>query len=297
MDFRYLRYFIAVAEELNFTKAAERLHTVQPSLSQQIRRLEEIIGVPLFVRGKHRVELTEAGRVFLEDSRRMLTELEESLQRTRRAARHESGLMTIGFIPGAEMKVFPHILPILRASLPDLELSLRSLSSPQQVEALYGREINLGFLRGPIPFPEIASSVVMQEEIVVLLSSDNPLSKKRKIQLQDLNGLRFIGISREVAPTLHELTVSLLERSGVKVKSVLPSENVLTSLSGVASGMGFTFLPDYVEQILPPKVVMKRLDLVHPPVIDLLVAYRKDDHLPALAFFLSLISERFDIAR
>jgi LysR family hca operon transcriptional activator len=289
MDSRYLKYFVAVAEDLNFTKAAERLHTVQPSLSQQIKRLEEMVGVPLFHRMKHRVSLTEAGRVFLEDANRILRDVEKAFSRARQAAKAESGAMAIGFIPGTEMKVFPQILPLLSAAIPDLDLSLRSLTSPQQLVALINREINLGFLRGPVPFPEIASSVVLREEIVVAMPARHELARLRKIPLELIGKCRFLRVSRDVAPSFHDLTMAILEQAGVHSSYMLDSENALTSISGVASGMGLALLPSFVERIVPPGVVIRRLDLPQPPTIELLAAYRKDDALPALACLLELL--------
>lgn len=291
MDSRYLKYFVAVAEDLNFTKAAERLHTVQPSLSQQIKRLEEMVGVPLFHRFKHRVTLTEAGRVFLEDSQRILRDVDKAFSRARQAARSESGKMTIGFIPGTEMKVFPKILPLLSAAIPDLDLSLRSLTSPQQLVALINREINLGFLRGPIPFPEIASTLLFREEIVLLMPVKDELARLKKVPLERLKDRTFLSVSSDTAPTYHALTMSILEQAGVHSGNVLSAENALTSISGVVSGMGLALLPGFVEHIIPPTVTTRRLDLPEPPTIELLAAYRKDDHLPALACLIELIRE------
>jgi LysR family hca operon transcriptional activator len=297
MDSRYLKYFVAVAEDLNFTKAAERLHTVQPSLSQQIKRLEEMVGVPLFHRFKHRVSLTEAGRVFLEDSNRILRDVEKAFSRARQAAKAESGQMSIGFIPGTEMKVFPQLLPRLRAAMPDCDLSLRSLTSPQQLVALLNHELNLGFLRGPIPFPEIDTRVVFRDEILLAMPAGHELSRLRRVPLERLATCRFLRVSRDVAPTFHDLTLSILEQAGVASSHLLDSENALTSISGVASGMGLALLPAFVEHIVPPEVVLRHLDLPAPPTIELLAAYRKDDHLPALACLLELLRDHdFDSA-
>ena len=292
MDLRYLKFFVAVAEDLNFTKAAERMHTVQPSLSEQIRRLEGLVGAPLFHRSKRRVALTDAGHVFLEDSLRILEEVETACTRARQVARAESGALNIGFIPGAEMKVFPRILPVLREVIPDLTLSLKSLTSPQQVAALCNHEINLGFLRGPIAFPELISTMVIRDEIVVMLPANHELAALKRIPPARLAGCNFIGIAAEIAPMLHDLTLAILERAYVHCHLVLSSENVLTSFSGVKAGVGFALLPDYIEAILPPDLVVRPLDMPKPPTIDLLVAYRKDDHLPAMTFVLNLLQER-----
>jgi len=292
MDHRYLRYFIAVAEELSFTRAAERLHTVQPSLSQQIRRLEEIVGTPLFHRDKHRLQLTEAGRIFLQESRAILQYTDRAIALARQAARAEAGYMTIGFVPGTEGKIFPRILPILRAKYPDIELSLRSLTSPQQLEALQNHEINVGFLRPPVDDPEIQSQVIFRNKIVAALPANHSLAKLKRVPVRSLVALPLLQVSRSTAPLLHDKTLEIAEKAGVKFNSILPAENVLMSLSEVASGLGFCLLPDYVREILPPNVIVRQLDCDPEPDIPLLVAHRKDDRLPALAFFLSLLSEQ-----
>jgi LysR family transcriptional regulator, hca operon transcriptional activator len=165
MDQRHLRYFIAVAEEMSFTRAVERLHTVQPSLSQQIRRREEIVGTQLFHRQKCSLQLTEAGRIFLQESRRILQYTDHAIALARNAARAEAGFMTIGFVPGAEGEIFPRVLPILRGKYPDIELSLRNMTTPEQLEALQNHEINVGFLRPPIDNPDIAYETVWHESV------------------------------------------------------------------------------------------------------------------------------------
>jgi LysR family hca operon transcriptional activator len=292
MDHRYLRYFIAVAEELSFTRAAERLHTVQPSLSQQIRRLEEIVGTPLFHREKHRLRLTEAGRIFLQESRTILQYTSRAITLARQAARAEAGFMTIGFVPGVEGKIFPSVLPILRAKYPDIELSLRSLTSPQQMEALQNGEINIGFMRPPIEGDEVLSEVVLREKIIAVVPANHPLAKLKRISVRALAKLPFLEVARHTAPFLHDTAKEIAAQAGVTFNSILPGENVLMSLSEVAAGLGFCLLPDNVRQILPPNVAAKPLDCDPEPEFPLLVAYRKDERLPAVAFFLSLLRER-----
>lgn len=292
MDHRYLRYFIAVAEELSFTRAAERLHTVQPSLSQQIRRLEEIVGTSLFHREKHRLHLTEAGRIFLQESRVILQYTDRAITLARQAARAEAGFMTIGFLPGIEGKIFPRVLPILRAKYPDIELSLRSLTSPQQAEALTNGEINIGFMRPPIADPDVLSEVVLREKIIAVIPANHPLAKHKRVPVRSLAALPFLEVARHTAPALHDIAKGIAANAGVTFNSILPAENVLMSLSEVASGLGFCLLPDNVRQILPPGVVTRPLDCDPEPEFPLLIAYRKDDRLPAVAFFLSLLREQ-----
>lgn len=289
MDHRYLRYFIAVAEELSFTRAAERLHTVQPSLSQQIRRLEEIVGAELFLRRKHRLYLTEAGRIFLEEARTILEHTDRAIAQARQAARAEAGFITIGFVPGVEGKIFTRILPLLRDQYPMVELTLRSLTSPQQLEALHNHEINLGFLRPPIDAPELGWETILSDKIIAVVPAGHPLARMKRIPVESLSVLPFLEVARETAPALHDKAKEIAAKAGVEFNSILPADSVLMSLNEISAGLGFSLMPDYVRQILPANVVARALACDPEPDIPLLAAYRKDEKLPFVARFLSLL--------
>jgi LysR family transcriptional regulator, hca operon transcriptional activator len=291
MDHRYLRYFIAVAEELSFTRAAERLHTVQPSLSQQIKKLEEIVSTPLFHRDTRHIELTEAGRVFLEEARAILRYTDHAIALARQAAHAEAGHIMIGFLPGAEAKIFPNVLPTLRHRCPNLQVSLRSLASPEQITALQNHLINVGFLRGPIEDSEIAWEPILRERIMAVLPAQHPLAKFERVPVPLLTEVPLVMVTREKAPVIHDRTNEIAKRAGVQFHPAIDTDNVLATLNTVGSGLGFSLLPDYVQSILPQTVVARPLALEPEPEIDLLVAYRKDDRLPALPLFLSLLHE------
>jgi LysR family hca operon transcriptional activator len=292
LDLRYLRYFVVIAEELNITRAAERLHTVQPSLSQQIHRLEEIVGTPLFYRKKNHLELTEAGHIFLMESRSILRSASHAVTLARQAARAEAGKITIGFVPGPEGKVFPYVLPILQSKYPEIQLVLHSMTSAQQILALQKCEINLGFLRGPISDPRIVSSVLMREEIVAVLPAKEPLAKLERVPPAKLATLPYISPSSVQAPALHEHTNRVATQIGVAIRSRIGADSIWAGLNAVGSGAGFTLLPDYVYLIAPQTVRVVPLDMdPPPPAIELLLAYRSDDKLPALALFLSLLRD------
>ena len=171
MELRLLRYFVAVAEELNITRAAERLHTAQPSLSQQIRQLEGLIGAPLFIRDKHRLLHTETGRVLLPAAREILALVEKAVVQARAVARNEVGTLVVGMVPGPEGMIFSHILPLLLRHSPAIQLLLRTMTCPEQIQALQKREIMAGFLRGPIDCAEIAYEIYMREEVLAILRS------------------------------------------------------------------------------------------------------------------------------
>lgn len=292
LDHRYLKYFIAVAEELSFTRAAERLNTVQPAVSQQIRRLELIVGTPLFQRDKHHVQLTEAGRMFLGEARAILLHGIRAISMARRAARAEAGQITVGLLPGTEGRILSCIQPALQTRHPDIELLIRSLTSPQQVTALLQHEIDVGFLRGPVDVEEIRSEVFLREPIVAVVPANHPFAAMERISLQTLSALPMIHVVRTSAPALHDIANRLSKQAGVRFRIGLATETVLATLNAVGSGLGFSLQPEYVKHIVPETVVARPLDIDPAPQFDLLMAYREDNDLPFLAPFLALLRSR-----
>jgi LysR family hca operon transcriptional activator len=292
MDQRYLRYFIAVAEELNFTRAAERLHTVQPSLSQQIRRLEEIVGTPLFSRAKHRLELTEAGRIFVQEAREILQHTNRAVQLARKAARAEAGYITIGFVSGAETRLFARVLPFLREKYPDIRLSLRTLSEPELLAALQNHVVNVVFMAGPIEDAEIAAEPVVRHHMVAVVSASHPVSKLKRIPVARLAAIPLVKPSSLAVPAMARLVEQIAAQAQVQFQAVIEVDDMLATLNAVAAGLGFGLLPDMATEIAPRTIVVRPLDLDPQPGFDVLVAYRKDDRSPALRFFLSLLRER-----
>jgi LysR family hca operon transcriptional activator len=291
MELRLFRYFVAVAEELNVTRAAEQLHTAQPSLSQQIRQLENIVGTPLFHRDKHRLQLTEAGRVLLPTAKSILASVASALTEARAVARTEEWTIALGMVPGPEGKIFSHILPVLLRYHPDIQLLLKTMSAPEQIRALLKRELTAGFLRGPIESSDIASEIYMREDVVVVLPQSSKLAELPRVPVSELAKMKLVTISAEVAPLVHNMAKEIERRAGVKFQEGFCSENIITSLNAVASGLGFSFFSAYVGEIVPKGVVARPLELDPVPQLDLLFAYRADDRLPALAKLVSLVRE------
>ncbi len=291
MELRLVRYFVAVAEELNVTRAAERLHTAQPSLSQQIRQLEEIIGAPLFHRDKHRLSLTETGQALLPGAREILATVESVFAQARAAARKEVGTVVLGMIPGPEGKVFSYLLPLLLKYYPDIKLLLKTMTAPEQIQALIRREITAGFLRGPLQCDEIASEIYMREDVVVVLPQSCALARLERVPVDRLAEMPLIPISHDVAPAVHDVVGEIETRTGIKFKIGFCTENLMTSMNAVASGLGFSFFASYVDEIVPKGVVTRPIALDPSPTLDLLFAYRKDDRLPALEKLVSLVRE------
>ena len=199
MELRHLRYFVAVAEELNFTRAAQRLHTAQPSLSQQIQDLEQEVGVPLFIRTKRLVKLTAAGTAFLDEARLTLAQSRRAIASARKAAQAGESTLVLGFGPAAEIKLFPGTLTSLRASFPKLRLEFRSMTTLQQREALLHNEIDLAFLRPPIHEPSLEAIPVLREQLVAVLPADHPLAGEGPLDFAELSGYPSLKFLRCIA--------------------------------------------------------------------------------------------------
>ena len=286
-DLRYLRYFIAVAEELNFTRAAERLHTVQPSLSQQIKRLEGLVGTPLFWRNKHHLQLSAAGRVFLERAHEILKDADEAIEAARRAGRAESGRLTVSFPPGVE-GCYGDFLHALRERYPSIQIYLRNLQSVEQLDALRSNSIDVGFTSGPVDDDHIEVELIDQLETVAILPAKHPLAKLKSVPIQKLAATPLVRPSR-LLPAPNRIIDEIAEQNGIEFKSALEVDNLLASVNAVASGAGFGIVPGYVSYILPKAVVAKRLGMKTHPTLDLLLAYRKDNLSPALQLFLNAL--------
>jgi len=291
MELRHLRYFIAVAEELNFTRAAERLNTAQPSLSQQIRNLEQELGVPLFIRTKRSVTLTAAGAVFLDEARLTLAQARRAIASARQSAQAGESTLVLGFSPAAEIKLFPSTLTSLRASFPKLRLEFRSMTTLGQREALLHNEIDLAFLRPPIHEPSLEAIPVLREQLVVVLPADHPLAGEGPLDFSELSGYPFIEVSPVHSGNLFDLVRTAAQERGVQLNTVQHVEDVLTLLTLISLGEGYTLLPDYAESLVFRNITTRRLT---PPAIevDLLMAWRKGDPSSESAALRDLITSR-----
>lgn len=293
MELRHLRYFVAVAEEGSLTVAAEkRLHTAQPSLSRQLRDLELEVGAQLFTRNARGIELTPAGRAFLDHARLALSQAAEAVQAARRAARPARAVFSVGFLTGQEVDWLPHVTRILRADLPSIDFKVLSLYSPDVADALQSGEIDLGFLRIE-PRPDVTYQVVAREPLVVILPSDHRLAAEQSIDPKALEGEVFVGFS-DVPHVLRDVVDRYLRTQGVDLTPDHHIDNFAMGISLVASTRGVALLPAYVQPLLPWSVVSRPLS-VEPPTIDLAVGYRTDNPSEVLRKFLNDINQLIDI--
>ena len=289
MELRHLRYFIAVAESGSLTIAAEkRLHTSQPSLSRQIRDLEDQVGVKLLIRGPRGVELTAAGHAFVDHARLALNQVDAAVEAARRAAQPAKQRLVMGFLTGQEMKWLPEATHLLRDELPNIDITVSSDYSPDLADALAKGKLDLAFLRAEPGF-DLTYRVVDSEPLVVLMPSDHPLAARASISPHDLTHQSFIGMA-DKATVLRAAIENYFERSGVKIVPAQKVDNPAKVMSLVASARGLTLIPAYVENLMPWSVVSRPLAGVAPRV-DLVVGYSKANTSPVLALFLSRLDE------
>jgi DNA-binding transcriptional LysR family regulator len=244
MELRHIRYFVAVAEERSFTKAAERLLVAQSPLSQQIRKLEREIGVELFARTTRTVSLTYAGRVFYDRVRQVLEASAEAVDATRKAARGEFGKLSVGFTGAATYELLPVIMRAYADRHPDVTLEVKSdMDTPQQVEALLDGRLAVGVLRPPVAAAGLAVEVLRHEPVVVLLASRHPAAVHRELDLADLRDEAFISYNNNPPASMYLLMKSACESAGFvpRIKHVVANSSALVAL--VAADMGIALVP------------------------------------------------------
>jgi LysR family transcriptional regulator, hca operon transcriptional activator len=290
MELRHLRYFVAVAEAGSLTVAAEKkLHTAQPSLSRQMRDLEYEVGVPLMNRSVHGIELTAAGRAFLDHARLALTQAEAAAEAARRAAKPAKPTFALGFLTGQEMEWLPEAMRILHDQLPNIEVTVSSQYSPDLADALMRGRLDVAFLRREKQAGDLVYMLVTKEPLVVVLPSDHRLASRHAIDPHEIVGETFITVS-STAPTLRVVIDDYLKRSGLEIVASHEVDNLAMAMSLVASTRGVALLPVYAENFLPWSVISRPLK-GETPTIDLVIGYHKANTSPILRAFLAKVDD------
>ena len=290
MELRHLRYFIAVAETGSLSEAAEkRLHTSQPSLSRQIRDLEYQVGVELLSRGARGVELTAAGRAFLDHARLAMAQVDAAAEAARRAARPTKQIFALGFLTGQEMDWLREAMHILRDELPNIEVTVSSQHSPDLAAALMRGRLDLAFLRPEPNVADITYRTITKEPLVVIMPSDHRLASHETIHVQEIIGEKFIAVSK-TAPVLRLVIDEYLKRSGIDITPEHEADNIAAGMSLIASTRGIGLLPAYVKNFLPWSVVSRPLEGVA-PTVDLVIGYSNANTSPILKLFLSRVDD------
>jgi LysR family hca operon transcriptional activator len=289
MELRHLRYFIAVAEEGSLTEAAEnRLHTAQPSLSRQMRDLEVELGVTLMVRGTRGIELTAAGRVFLDHARVALLQVEAAGEAARRAAQPARTSFAVGFLTGYEMEWLPAVMGILREAQPAAEVVIYSQSSPDLAAGLMRGRVDVGFLRPERKVVGLTYVLMRKEPLIMVMRSDHRLAAQDSVLPEDVAGETLIGVPTTSAPVLREVTDRYAEQTGVDLTPHHVAENLSMAISLVASTRGVSLLPLYARNLLPPSVVSRPI-WGAPPTIDLVLGYSETNTSPLLKTLLAKV--------
>jgi LysR family hca operon transcriptional activator len=294
MELRHLRYFIAVAEEGSLTLAAEkRLRTAQPSLSRQIRDLEREVGAELMTRSVHGIELTAAGKAFLDHARLALAQVDAAVEAAGRAGQPGKKIFAIGFQSGHEMNWLPRAMHVLRDELTNIQVTVTSDYSPDLAEALVRGRLDVAFMRIQPGF-DLTYDVVDHEPLIVLMPSDHRLARRKAIHPREFLGEIFIGGSKK-ATVLRAVTEDYIRRSGLAIKMDHGVDNISMAESLVLSTGGLALMPAYARNLLPSSVISRPLE-GKAPTIDLAVGYSKANTSPILKLFVSRMDELIGFA-
>jgi DNA-binding transcriptional LysR family regulator len=285
MELRHLRYFIAVAEELHFRRAAERLHMSQPPLSQQIRQLEEEVGAQLLTRNQRKVELTAAGAAFLVRSREILDAVEDAARQARRVQRGEVGRLAVGFVGSAMYSFVPELLRAFREQAPDITLRLHELGTTEQLRQLDDGRLDVGFLRTPGRWPGLSFETVLDEQIVVAMPDVHPLAQRSIVRLSDLTGESLVLLTPAGSPGLRAALATSIAQLGGEERIVQEVAEMQTVIGLVAAGVGMSLVPESVRALVRHGVTYRPLD-GDAPAVKLAMAWRATDDSPVLTAFL-----------
>ncbi|GAX42471.1 transcriptional regulatory protein LysR family [Tolypothrix sp. NIES-4075] len=292
MELRHLRYFIVVAEELNFTRAAERLHIAQPPLSQQIQALEAELKVQLFERKKRPLQLTAAGQVLLTEARLVFATVERAIISTKRANRGEIGRLVVGANSSIANSVLPDILRVWRSRFGDVELVLRELTSREQIQELRSRVIDVGFDRLPNENendPDLSFLPILQESLVIALPEQHPLAVQSQIPLKALADEPFVLPPPNLVPSYSQI-INLCQQVGFTPKVVQQATWMITVLSLVAGGVGVALLPANAQNLVRKGVVYREIQGEN-LTRQLAVIWRRDDSSIILREFIAVTKD------
>jgi len=293
MELRHLRYFVAVAEELNFGRAARRLGIAQPPLSRQIHVLESELSVRVFTRSKRRVHLTDAGRVLLEEARAALRQAERAVERARRAGRGEAGRLAVAFAPAAELALVPRVVGPFMKRHDDVEVEVYSIDPDDQVAALQAGTIEVGLLPIPAIGPEgLVVEPLLAEEICAVLPRHHRLATRQRVSLALLAQEPFVLFRRSVAPRLHDTITAMLHEAGGAPNVRCHASHLHTCIALVAAGLGVALLPAASQGGHANGVVYRHL-AGPTPRLEIGMVYRRDDPSAVLRKFLASARDAF----
>lgn len=290
MELRQLRYFMVVAEELHFGRAAARLHIAQPALSQQIQTLERALNVQLLQRTKRNVTLTDAGRLFLEEARVTLRQAEQTAYVAMLAGRGVMGRLTLGFTGTALYSVMPTIVCLYRDSYPDVDITLQEMSTEEQVHALQSSQIHVGLLYPPLRDADIGAIPLFYESLVVVLPDHHPLADLSEISLAHLTDESFVLFPRVEGPCLHDRIIGMCQQVGFSPRIAYETARPQIMIGLVAAGMGVALTFESMAYLKRPGVLYKPLCEATPEWA-MAVAWRQSNVVPVVQTFLDVVCD------
>lgn len=298
MELRHLRYFVTVAEELHFGRAAEKLHIAQPPLSQQIRQLETELGFELFHRTKRNVQLTEAGQIFLVEVQQIMKQLHQAIQLGKQTHRGELGQLVVGFVSSAAYNILPDILRCFRKQVPGVSLDLHELTTDQQLEWLRSHRLDVGFIRPPVQEVTFSWETIFQESLMVALPANHQLANQSNVNLTSLANEHFILFPRSLAPALYDAIISLCQQAGFSPHVAQEAIQMQTIVSLVAAEMGVAIVPTSLQNLQRVGVVYQN---IHQPILPvgmgcasasaIAIIWRKNDTSQTIHKFLEIVRE------
>lgn len=292
IELRHLRYFVAVAEELHFGRAAHRLGIQQPPLSQQIKYLESELGHPLFNRSSRSVALTAAGRELLERARRILSRVEEDLKAVRRIGRGELGTLNVAFAGSSMLTVLPDVVKYYRRDFHEVHLRLLEMVTAEIIEHLRDGSVDLGFLRDPGKQEGLVIETLFREPFVVVLPSRHRLADQKTIAVAKLKNERFVFFRRSMGPVAYDRTINLCKRAGFEPQIVQDTPQWPTALRLISAGLGVSIAPACVSKIGMQGVVCRKLG-ARDAFTEIALGRRDEPMMPTAEAFARLARETF----
>ena len=289
MELRHLRYVVTLADTLHFGRAAERLHLSQPPLSQQIRQLENELGVTLFHRTKRHVELTDAGRMFVDEARVILAQAAHASNLALRVNRGEVGQLTIGAAGPADAQIFVDILRAFAQRHPQVRIILRNMGSAEQARAIREGRLHVGFLALPIDEPDLASEIVLRRPIVIALPHTHPLAARTRVPLQALANEPHIMFARRMGPRLFDAVLAACREAGFNMQIAHEVDNLYTACTLVAAGLGVCFVPAGIQE--RHSIVLRPVTPSLPHVESQLAVAYKPQSCELVSLFVAVVRE------
>lgn len=290
MELRQLRYFMIVAEELHFGRAAKRLQMTQPPLSQQILQLEGELGVKLFERSKRNVALTNAGVTFLEEVRQILRKLEEAKALAQRVQSGTAGQLVLGFVGSATFSILPVVVRGFQQQFPDVDIILQEMPTPTQIDALHNKEIDIGFVRPPIFDPLLSLKSVFQESCIAVVPNSHPFSERTSISIEELRNEQFILVEREIWPNWYDDIILKCHNAGFCPNIRQGVKEIQTVIGLVASGLGISIVPKSTSDFHKRDVSYINIEK-EAPRVEISLAWRADDHSTLVNHFITTATQ------